>query len=116
MKKLNGWKRIGIIASVLWILIAGIHTYDSEMDSAEKSIASIHIACDGYLAGKTGDAWTIGFNECNREANDNLDIAIKGAWLDATLIALVPMPLGWAFIYLLLFLMRWVKRGFIGPV
>jgi hypothetical protein len=58
MMKLNGWKRIGIIASVVWILGAGVYTYDSRIDEASKFIASTHVACDSYLVGKTGDAWT----------------------------------------------------------
>jgi hypothetical protein len=83
MMKLNGWKRIGIIASVVWILGAGIRTYISEINSASEFIVSTHVACDSYLAGKTGDAWTIGFNECNKQDNDARALAISNARFDA---------------------------------
>ena len=116
MVKVNGWKRVGIIASVVWILGAGAHTYDSDIDNASNVIASTHVACDSNLAGKTGNAWTIGFNECNKLAHDSLAEATTDAWLGAALFAFVPVPLGWGFTYLVLFLVRWVKRGFMRPL
>jgi len=116
MVKVNGWKRIGIIASIVWIFGAGLYTYDLEIDSASKAIASTHVACDSNLAGKTGDAWTTGFNECDKQANDSLSEANANARLVAALFAFVPVPLGWGFTYLVLFLLRWVKRGFMRPL
>ena len=116
MAKLNGWKRIGIIVSVVWILGAGVHTYDSEIDRFSRIIASTHVQCDSNLAGKTGDAWTTGFNECDKQADDSLASVLNGARLDAALVAFVPVPLGWGFAYLVLFLVRWVKRGFMRPL
>ncbi len=116
MVKVNGWERIGIVASVVWILSAGAHTYQSEMDSASKGIASIHVACDSNLAGKTGNAWDMGFSECNKQANEMLAEANTNAWFSAALFAFVPVPLGWGFAYLVLFLLRWVKRGFVHPL
>jgi hypothetical protein len=110
--KLNGWKRIGIIVSVLWIPCAWVHTFDSATGRASASVASAQAACDGSLAGKTGDAWTKGFNECDRQADESLALALTNARQEAALIALAPVPLGWGFAYLVLFLVQWVKRGF----
>ena len=114
--KLNGWQRLGIIASVVWILVAWVHTYDSENDSASKAIASNQVTCDGNLAGKTGDAWQKGLDECNKRADESLTQAMAGARVDAAIVALVPVPLGWGLAYLVLFLVRWVKRGFARPI
>lgn len=116
MTKLNGWKRIGTIASVVWIIGAGVHTYDSEIDRASGFIASTHVECDSNLAGKTGDAWTTSFNECNKRADDSLALALTNARLAGALVAFVPVPMGWGFAYLVLFLVRWVKRGFMRPL
>jgi hypothetical protein len=33
--------------------------------------------------------------------------------MDAAIVAFVPVPLGWGFVYLVLFLVRWVKNGFL---
>ena len=115
MVKLNGWKRIGIIASVVWILGAGLYTYDSQIENDSRSIASTHIECDSNLAGKTGDAWEKGFDECDKRADDSLALTITNARLAAALVALVPVPPGWGFAYLVLFLVRWVKHGFMWP-
>ena len=116
MVKVNGWQRIGIIASVVWILGAWVHTFDSQIDSDSKGIASTHVVCDSNLAGKTGDAWTKGFEECNKQATDSIAEAMTNARLDAAFVGLVPVPLGWGFTYLVLFLVRWVKRGFMRPL
>jgi len=114
--KLNGWKRIGIIASIVWILGAGVHTYDSEIDSASAYITPIHVACDSYLAEQTGDTRKNWLSECDKEANDYLKVAYRNAWFAAALFAFIPVPLGWGFTYLVLFLVRWVKRGFVRPL
>lgn len=110
---LNGWKRIGIIASVVWILGAGVRTYDSESNSAIEGSASTHVTCDSNLAGESGDAWTKGFDECNKRADGLLAEEIANARFDAAIVAFVPVPLGWGLVYLILFLVRWVKRGFV---
>jgi hypothetical protein len=114
--KLNGWKRIGIIASVVWIFGAWLHTNSTVLDRQSALIVSIHIACDSNLGGKTGGAWEKGFAQCNKQADESLAVAIKNARLEAALAAFVPVPLGWAFVYLVLFLERWVKRGFERPL
>jgi formylglycine-generating enzyme required for sulfatase activity len=104
------WKRVGIIASVVWILGAGVHTYNSEFDRAEEFITSAHVRCDADLLGRTGDAVDTGFKECNKIADDSLALAITNARFDAAVVAFVPIPLGWGFIYLVLFLVRWISR------
>jgi hypothetical protein len=53
--------------------------------------------------------------DCHKQAEDSLSLAVKNARLDASLVALVPVPLGWFFTYLVLFLVRWVRRGFVTP-
>ncbi len=110
--KLNGWKRLGIIASVIWVLGAGAYTDTKEMDKFSKLIADTHVQCDENLAGKTGEEWSKGFAACNREADESLASVIPVVRLDAAIVALVPVPLGWGSAYLILCLVRWVKRGF----
>lgn len=112
MTKLNGWKRIGIIVSIVWILWCGIETYSSQIDTRSDLIAVIHASCDNGLMGKTGDDWKVGFQKCDKEEDDSLALARKNALLMGAIFAFVPVPFGWGFIYLLLFLLRWVKHGF----
>jgi len=101
---------MGIVASVVWILGAGAITYNSEMEWSSRWIAAAHVACDSRL---TGDAsFDAGFAECNKLADDSLALAFSNARLKGAVVAFVPVPLGWGFAYLVLFLVRWVKRGF----
>jgi hypothetical protein len=69
MMKLNGWKRIGIIASLVWIVGAGVHTYDSEIDRASQFIADTHMRCDSNLPDhrKDENAYEAAFHRCNKE-------------------------------------------------
>jgi hypothetical protein len=115
MMKLNGWKRIGIIASVVWILAAGVHTYDSEIDRANDYITSTFLNCESNWVG-TGDAYEKHIDRCEKIENESLALALTSARLDGALVALIPVPLGWGFAYLILFLVRWVKRGFVRPL
>jgi hypothetical protein len=110
--RINGWKRIGIIVSIVWILGAGLYTFDSEIDKAIEEISSIHVQCDANLAGKPGDAWETGFNACNKQSDDSVALAYNNAWLTAAIVAFVPVPPGWGFVYLVIFLIGWVRRGF----
>jgi hypothetical protein len=164
MMKLNGWKRIGIIVSVIWILGAAAYTYDFEIDQASLPISRTYLSCDSaakaptsrdvldqVAAGNAGgqtplprkapgsapEAGTVPVppgavsaddtvpippgaapgdsQRCRRQFEDSLALAAKNARLGATLAALVPVPLGWGFVYLVLFVFGWVKRGFAQP-
>ena len=111
--KLNGWKRIGIIISVAWILGGGAYTYQSGLDSRSKWIVAQHVACDNDSAVYHEDAARErAFNECNQIADEGLAIALKEARISAVIVAFAPVPLGWGFAYLFLSLIRWVRKGF----
>jgi hypothetical protein len=132
MMKLNGWKRIGIVASLVWILGAGVYTYHSEMDRASLLIGEGYLSCGGAanapLPSKPLDsapepgtvpvppgAVVADSVDCHKQAEDSFALAVKNARLAATLAALVPVPMGWGFTYLVLFVVGWVKRGFAQP-
>jgi hypothetical protein len=132
MMKLNGWKRIGIIASVVWMLGAGVYTYHSEMDRASLLIGEGYLSCgsaaNAPLPRKPPDSapepGTVPVppgtvladsTDCHEQAENSFALAAKNARLEATLAALVPVPLGWGLTYLVLFVVSWVKRGFAQP-
>jgi hypothetical protein len=64
---------------------------------------------------KNDAAHEAAFRRCNDEADDSLALAITHARFEKAFVALVPVPLAWGFVYLVLFLVRWVKRGFVKP-
>jgi hypothetical protein len=111
--KLSGWKRIGILASIAWILGAGFHTLSTEGDSNMRVNVSLTQACESQL-------WRS--SSISEEAQARCDYYIydparihqqfQDERFQAILIAFTPLPFAWGFIYLVLFLGRWVKKGF----
>ena len=49
---------------------------------------------------------------CSTRTKDYAERALKREWIRAGVVAIVPVPFAWGFVYLILFLVRWVKRGF----
>jgi hypothetical protein len=105
-KKLNGWQRIGILASVIWMLGAYLYTFSHEENEDIKINVIVEQACvDARPAGTP-------MKPCDDAmyAQINRDIPGERQW--AAIVALVPIPLAWGFCYLAVFLVRWIKRGF----
>ncbi|HEV2417183.1 MAG TPA: hypothetical protein VGX94_05230 [Terriglobia bacterium] len=115
--KLNGWKRIGIIASVAWILGAGMYTYESGLDSAVGLGTVMSQSCDQGRdrVERSGSDWEREWRECRKNGDEAVSLGVTNAEISAALVAFVPVPLGWGFAYLVLFLMRWVRCGFVRP-
>ncbi len=108
MPKLNGWKRIGIVCSVLWILGAGFYTLKTTSDRDIRSAVHITQSCiDAHNGQEVGD------NECLKRGEDYAVRLTPGERWEAAIVAFVPVPLAWGFIYLTLFLVRWIKRGWL---
>jgi len=106
--KLNGWKRIGIVASIVWILGAGIYTLKATGNTDEKRASEIIQSCI------EGGPYTKEFDDaCGRRGADYLRETGTSEWVEAASVALIPVPLGWGLTYLILFLVRWIRRGFV---
>ena len=102
--KLNGWKRIGILASVAWVLGAGLHTLNVEGRRHSEFVADRVTSCeDSYSA-----------INCDRYFDSSAEIKeqLLIEWQDAVIVAFSPIPFAWGSIYLIIFLLRWLKRGF----
>jgi len=108
--KLNGWKRLGIIASVAWILASFVCTLVVVDDALKATASGFTLRCeeapDGSLRGSA---------KCDALSTEYLAKTEYEPWIEATVVAFVPVPLGWGFAYVVLFLVRWVKRGFARP-
>lgn len=105
--RLNGWKRIGIVASVVWVLGGFIFTYHYETKSDVDLAIMAYSNCRSVL---TQDEPRI--EECNRRESDVLNDLLPYVKLGAAVVALVPIPFGWGLVYLIIFVVRWVRRGF----
>ena len=105
--KLNGWQRIGIVASVVWATGAYVHTFETENRGALLNASMADYYCIEHGSGQPDIS-----DRCRNEKEDSLRESRINSRNAAVLIAVVPIPLGWCFAYLLIFIVRWIKRGF----
>jgi hypothetical protein len=103
--KVSGWKRIGIILSAVWVLGGFVKTFlylDAEDNRMQAQ--SLHLCYEYYVPSSTNPQ----IDTCDKPYVDNRRFEFESA----AAVAVVPVPLAWGFVYLILFLIRWVKRGF----
>jgi hypothetical protein len=88
--RLNGWQRIGIVLSALWVLVGGLW-------GRQLAVAPYF---DCIKSAPNIDT----MNFCERYLQD---------WgSTAMLIALVPLPIAWLLVYIVVWTVRWIRRGF----
>ena len=133
----NGWQRIGVILSVVWavyIVVSAINEYNQPANfSGELQGACPTLSVQTYVRWydeKTG-ATISSFR--NGERSLDCDVAAeraksllaqqaRGTILPARAIkfgqvimsVLVPVAVSWVFVYLLIWLFKWVRAGFRG--
>jgi serine/threonine-protein kinase len=100
------WKRVGIIASVVWMLAAGIYTFNVTSDRYANDVTKI---CEDAHNGQDPNG------ECLKQGQDYAVEMRSAEWIAAAIVALLSVPLGWGFIYLVRFLVRWVAHGEHSP-
>lgn len=113
--RIGGWKRIGIVASVVWMIggtIAG-HLYEvSVLD--ERSMSSFRLCYESRTQGTNYDG-AAALRICSQQSQERRVEAFNGIWVDDIFVALVPVFLGWPAVFALRGMFRWVKRGFGKP-
>jgi hypothetical protein len=98
--RLNGWQRIGIVASICWALGAWVYTASSENWAQRDFMACLERIEPG------------GSTRCVEEAKHARPIADAQQRQRAIINALVPPPLGWLFAYGALGIVGWIREGF----
>jgi hypothetical protein len=112
MARLSGWKRIGIVVSVAWILGTGIYTFITVDDD------ELHLCYKQAQDMKGSPEWLLLRLHRALQSTDYLAEAYPpdvSPWPETAIVAFGTVPLGWGFAYFVLFLVHWVKRGFISP-
>jgi hypothetical protein len=103
--RLNGWQRIGIVASVIWAIGAPIYWDQAAQTEANAKFSFWYNLCrDGNRSS----------DECNEQARHMSDLVPRyylGS-ANGAFIGLVPIPLGWLLAYALVYLGRWIRAGF----
>ena len=99
------WKRVGIIASVVWILGAGIYTLKVTGDADSEFVTSKTLSCMNAYNFKEPE-----YDKCVKDGYDAVAERLPGERIQAAIVAFVPVLLGWGFIFLVLILVRWISR------
>jgi hypothetical protein len=104
--RLNGWQRIGIVVSVVWILgISGWLWYSIREE--QNVTAEIHLSTCLDLPTSNPDTcqsnWVKEIRTYRRDLC-GFDLAFS----------LVPVLLSWASVYGVLWIVRWVRDGFVS--
>lgn len=99
--QLNKLQRIGIIASIIWVLGAAYHERSKQMDAADSTVSFLFKTC---LEAKSHD-------ECFKEQNHHYEVFLKPNWGNIAFFALAPIPLAWFFVFIVIRAFRWVKSA-----
>jgi hypothetical protein len=83
---------------------AGAYTYDKAEKADIELAAATHVSCDEGHPDNT--------EQCALNAYAYLEKADRYERINAAAVAFIPVPLAWGAVYFVLFLIRWVRRGF----
>ena len=106
--RLNGWQRIGIVASVIWAIGAPIYLDSVAQNEARERFKLSYGLCRDI---PTNDP-----NRCSERASQQADTVQRYRLLTdkaiVAVVSLVPIALGWLLVYVLVGLGRWIRAGF----
>jgi hypothetical protein len=96
--RLITWKRVGVIASVIWVVVGPTYFHLSREDNDKRIARGQYQLC-------IKQAWVVkgGVERCNKELRQALAIARWSSW---ALLAFVPVLLAWLIGWAMLFLAR----------
>jgi hypothetical protein len=106
--RLNGWQRIGIIASVAWAVIGGWWGHAEHLENAWRSQSLTYSTCSQDKARLQEPD----LGECSQKGTAAFERARGGHWISAAVLGLLPIPLGWLVAYGFIGLVRWIEVGF----
>jgi hypothetical protein len=105
MKRLNGWQRIGIILSVIWIIGGGMLVHTIARDNAAPEFI---LSDDDFKALAANDMTKVS-NEGLIYMKNTIDREVSTLMVFWTL---GPLVMVWGFVYLVIGLIQWVRAGF----
>jgi hypothetical protein len=99
---LNGWQRSGIVASGVWAIVGGLWGNDYGIHQGDWVMVAYRLCLEHQTD----------WGSCDRTLQREWPAAISGHWLSAALAGLAPIPVGWFVAFLIVALLRWVRKGF----
>ena len=102
--RLNGWQRIGIVLSVVWAALGGLWGNHIAIQQG----GAVPIAHYKWCISQPNDD----DDECSAAFDEEYAVGVRGHWASATMVALIPIPVAWLLVYIVVWAVRWIRRGF----
>lgn len=110
MRRLNMWQRLGVVASVVWIIGAGLWLRASDVGRAQRMMQSEYQPCSEVASQLTNGAIEAN-QKCMTEALKTFEIMLQGSWGNAAIFAFGSTLLAWIAVYAIARTTRWVFAG-----
>jgi hypothetical protein len=92
--------------SILWIVGVGVYQRDDDLKTAGSAAGLSYDICVDQNSRR-------GTNEnCSQEFDRVRAIWLAGSWGNVAIASLAPVPLAWLLMYTIVWVTRWVRRGF----
>jgi hypothetical protein len=109
--RLNGWQRLGVVASVMWAIGAFLVGISGENRAWSYYKVCMRIVGDDDDAVRRSKA----VDRCGVRYKNDAPAAIREQQAQAAFTALVPIPFAWFFTCVGIWIVRWIRRGFARP-
>lgn len=107
MKRLNGWQRLGVIVSVIWLPIGFLWGNSLFIQVQTDGPERVMMSCN-----KINSALGKPLEECYKQFHSAYAASIAGHWWAGVVAAILPLLLAWGLAWVGLCLGRWVHAGF----
>jgi hypothetical protein len=101
--RLNGWQRIGLVLSVLWVVGAAIHERNKQVNAAYALFQSQYRMCL-----ERADS----MKNCGETVSLQATLDATANWLDVAFYAFSPVIAGWLIALIATKTYRWISDGF----
>lgn len=107
-RRLGGWTRVGIIASIVWAVGAWFYWTEHLATVASDAYGFSARICYSIQNSRPQPDYA----KCHAEAGQYMDTMMTGRREEPVVLALLPIPFAWLIVYLIVKVWRWVRAGF----
>jgi len=97
---LSGWRRVGVVLSVVWLLVGGYWGNSMGLHKGDFAVRQFTVCMEN--SGSPNNASGV----CLDQFDKDYAAAIKDHWREALLVGIVPIPVAWLLVYGLMGLVR----------
>ena len=104
--RLGGWKRLGIVLSVVWAIGAFIYTRENQIDAADELFQMKSKLCFEEHGAP--------ISRCFERYSLQDAMKDTASWADVAFFAIAPPLVGWLVLFLTVQAVGWIRNGFRG--